>query len=247
MWQVGWIGISIFAMYAICAVIALASRFRRLGKIFAAEPAPLDRLPSSGPVVVRGKVAAASATEPLLVAPFSRRGAARMEVQVGPKKSTKKGVRILDAKLETKAGTRFALEDGAGHRVLVAGEDPAVLDVPPEEGDATEQAMRAFLTANGKQASDFEDTLQDPTWEELAIYEGADVHAMGELAAQGEHGAPVLRAPAGGSLVLTTENRESYRQLWVALKWTTIVFGVICGVMVLIGLIGAQTETAGGG
>lgn len=235
MWHVGWVGVALFVVFSGIAAIAVGPRFARLGKVFGRPPSPLDALPAAGAVVVRGKVV--SDGGPLPAGPFSRLPAARVEVEVGPKKALKGGAVGIDVRLSTEVGARFALEDAQGRRVSVEGADPAVLDSPSiSEGRVDEAALRAYLAANGRQASDFAETLEDGRYCETAIREGAEVHAWGELRGG------VLRAPEGGKLVLTTERPESYRSLVFALKVTFVIFAAISLVLVAIGLVGARLE-----
>ncbi|HEY3445990.1 MAG TPA: hypothetical protein VGK67_06465 [Myxococcales bacterium] len=237
MWHVGWVGLALFVVFCAIAAIAVGPRFKRLGRVFGTPPTAIGALPASGIVVVHGKVVAADA--PLPSGPFTGRPVARVEVAVGPRLATKQGHDGIDVKLETVVGARFALEDAQGRRLFVAGEDPTALDALPSEGVADDRALRAFLAANGRQPSDFESTLEHGRYRETAICEGAEIYAWGEL----REGA--LRAPAGGTLVLTTEDPRSYRSLIAALKWTFVVFGVISAALVAIGAIGPRLEGPG--
>jgi hypothetical protein len=235
MWQVGWIGMAIFAVFAVIEAGIFVPKMRRLGKIFGAAPSGLDTLRPDELVVVHGRVAADLA--PLLVAPFTGRAAARLLLDLGERDSRRKVARVPE--LSARLAVPFALVDELGHRVRIPATDPEQLELPTlasATGAASSEAARAFLESQGKSARK---NLHRPTYMERGLFEGEEVWAMG-IVRPGP--VPELGAPAGGRLILTSESPESYRELARALRWTTIVFAAICGILVLIGLVGASLE-----
>ncbi len=236
MWHVGWVGIAIFSMFAVIAAFALGPRLARLRRIFSAPAARLDALPRSGPVVLQGRVV--PGPEPLVGAPFSGRAAARVRAELGHE-VTSRGHKILRVELSRELASDFALEDEAGHRVVVTDVAGAWTDTEPdlENRPISEPEVRAFLANNGLQPDDHPALFQEPRWSESGIFEGDYVYVAGVVLPDGSVGASPERR-----VRITTATPESYASLRAAFKWTFVVFGVICGVMVAIGLIGPRFE-----
>jgi hypothetical protein len=244
----------VLLLIGIIALVNGIPNLRRRRRIIATPTSAIAQAPGTGPVEVKGRIAASE--QGLVVAPFSARQGVWIRVIVQERRS--RGKSSYWATVVNEMDSRhFFVDDGSGQmaRVVPPGanvilESQAVAnsgtfrDAPPH--------LEAFLNARGLKSTSWLGMNKQMRYEEQILAPGDNLYAIGQSRRQA--GPPVsdgyrmvpgtqlvmYAAPgAEGELILTNKTEE---ELVKRLRWG-FVGGVICaGLAVLLGVAGAAIQ-----